>query len=72
MKGYVNGKVVDEVEYMEDMERKKGVIDIWTCKFRCNCGHEFRATYTKNYKTFMPRKCEKCGTINKEGLIIKV
>ena len=62
-----NGVVVQE----RDIKDKKGVIDIWTCKFRCTCGNEFRATYTKNYKTFMPRKCEKCGRINKEGLIIK-
>ena len=37
--------------------------------FRCTCGNEFRATFTEGYKTFMPRKCKKCGRINKDGII---
>jgi len=39
--------------------------------FRCSCGHEFRASFTEGYKTFMPRKCEECGLINKDGIIIE-
>jgi len=51
---------------------KKEIIDIYSCMFKCSCGHKFRATFTDNYKTFIPRKCNKCGRINKEGIIMEV
>ena len=54
-------------QYMEDEEN--GVMDIWSAMFKCSCGHTFRISFTKDFKTFMPRKCEKCGIINKEGII---
>ena len=48
------------------------LIDIYSSMFKCTCGHIFRATFTfeednKTYKMFMPRKCEKCGRLNREG-----
>ena len=55
--------------YMEDEEKKKALIDIWSAMFKCSCGHIFRISFTEGFKTFVPRKCEKCGRLNKEGYI---
>ena len=57
---------------MPGLKRVVEPIDIYSAKFRCTCGHVFRITYTNEFKTFMPRKCEKCGRINKDGYIIEV
>ena len=50
--------------------KNNGLIDIWSAMFKCSCGHIFRATFTEGYKTFVPRKCEQCGRINIEGIIL--
>jgi len=44
---------------------------IYDAIFECSCGNIFRVSFTEGYKTFMPRKCDKCGEINKEGFIIE-